>query len=257
MSDAILLELPDDPEAPARITLNRPARHNAMELEDIALFRRLVAQTAAAAPRVLIITGAGEKTFCAGASLGDVGAGGAAWDGENPLTALCDAIEAFPAPVICALNGSVYGGGVEVALSCDFRIGGHGMKAFVPPARLGIHYEPAGIRRAVTRLGPQIARRMFLLVETLGDEALLAAGFLDRLVAHEDVAVTAEAMAADIAGLAPLAVQGMKRTIDELARGALDEDAAKTRISAAWASEDLREGLAAMKDRRKPAFKGR
>lgn len=257
MSDAILLELPDGPEAPARITLNRPARHNAMELEDIALFKDLVARAAAAEPRVLIITGAGEKTFCAGASLGDVGAGGAAWDGENPLTALCDAIEAFPAPVICALNGSVYGGGVEVALSCDFRIGGRGMKAFVPPARLGIHYEPAGIRRAVTRLGPQVARRMFLLVETLGDEALLGAGFLDRLVGHDDVATEAESMAADIAGLAPLAVQGMKRTIDELARGALDEDAAKARITAAWASDDLREGLAAMKEKRKPAFKGR
>jgi enoyl-CoA hydratase/carnithine racemase len=257
MSDAILLELPEGPEAPARITLNRPARHNAMELEDMALFRRLVGEAAAAAPRVLVITGAGEKTFCAGASLGDVGQGGAAWDGENPLTALCDAIEAFPAPVICALNGSVYGGGVEVALSCDFRIGGRGMKAFVPPARLGIHYDPAGIRRAVTRLGPQVARRMYLLVETLGDEALLGAGFLDRLVGHDDVATEAEAMAADIAGLAPLAVQGMKRTIDELARGALDEAAAKARITAAWASDDLREGLAAMKDKRKPVFKGR
>jgi enoyl-CoA hydratase/carnithine racemase len=255
---AILLTLPEGPEAPARLTLNRPARHNALEIEDMALMRALLDKAAAAAPRVLILTGAGDRTFCAGANLGDVGSGGgAAWDAENPLTALCDALEAFPAPIICALNGGVYGGGVELALSCDFRIGGRGMKAFVPPARLGIHYEPAGIRRAVTRLGPQMARRMFLLVEALGDEALLAAGFLDRLVERDEVAAAAEDMAATIAALAPLAVQGMKRTIDELARGDLDEAAARARITAAWASDDLREGLAAMKEKRKAAFTGR
>jgi enoyl-CoA hydratase/carnithine racemase len=255
---AILLTLPEAPEAPARLTLNRPERHNALEIEDMALMRALLDEAAAARPRALIVTGAGDKTFCAGASLGDVGAGGgAAWDRENPLTALCDALEAFPAPSICALNGGVYGGGVEIALSCDFRIGGRGMKAFVPPARLGIHYEPAGIRRAVSRLGPQMARRMFLLVETLGDDALLSAGFLDHLVDKPEVAAAAEAMAATIAGLAPLAVQGMKRTIDELARGALDEAAARARITEAWASEDLREGLEAMKQKRKPVFKGR
>jgi enoyl-CoA hydratase/carnithine racemase len=77
------------------------------------------------------------------------------------------------------------------------------------------------------------------------------------LVDKPEVAAAAEAMAATIAGLAPLAVQGMKRTIDELARGALDEAAARARITEAWASEDLREGLEAMKQKRKPVFKGR
>lgn len=263
MSDAaILLSLPDVPgEGVARITLNRPARHNALELAEIDAAREAVEAAAAARPRALILTGAGEKTFCAGASLGDVGgAGGAAFDGAaggNPLTLLCDALETFPAPTICALNGSCYGAGVEIALSCDFRVGGAGMKAFIPPARLGIHYEPSGIDRAVRRLGAQIARRLFLLVETMDAEALERVGFLDRLVEKAEVAATADALADTVAGYAPMAVQGMKRTIDELSRGALDEPAARARIAACWGSEDLKEGLAAMKEKRPPAFRGR
>ena len=121
--------------------------------------------------RALVLTGRG-RSFCAGAALGDVG--GADWT-DNPLTRLCDALEAFPLPTVAGLNGGVYGGGVELALACDFRVGVTGMRAFVPPARLGIHYEPAGIARAIDRLGSQAARRLFLLAETFDAEALHAA----------------------------------------------------------------------------------
>lgn len=256
-SPAILLD--SQPDGVSTITLNRPARHNSLEVDELRAFSAALAEAAAARPRALIITGAGEKTFCAGASLGDVGgAGGKAFDGgANPLTHLCDDIEMFPAPTICALNGGVYGGGVEMALACDFRVGGKRMKAFVPPARLGIHYEPAGIARAMRVVGLQAARRMFLLVETFDAETLERIGFLDRLVEKTEIAATALAMAETIAGYAPMAVQGMCRTLDELSRDALDERAARKRIAACWGSEDLREGLAAMKEKRAPQFKGR
>ncbi|MGG7566940.1 enoyl-CoA hydratase/isomerase family protein [Rhodovulum sp. DZ06] len=261
MSDnpAILLELPEDAGGVAVLTLNRPERHNSLELADFEVGKALLAQAEAAGVRGLIVTGAGEKTFCAGASLGDVGAGGGAAfvPGANPLTQFCDALEAFPAPTVCSLNGGVYGGGVEIALSCDFRVGGAGMKAFVPPARLGIHYEPSGIDRAVRKLGAQVARRMFLLVETLDAEGLERVGFLDRLVEKAEVAAVARGLAETAAGFAPMAVQGMKRTIDELSRRELDAEAARARIAACWASEDLQEGVAAMKEKRAPVFKGR
>jgi enoyl-CoA hydratase/carnithine racemase len=94
----------------------------------------------------LVLTGRG-RSFCAGAALGEIA--GADWT-DNPLTRVCDALEAFPAPTVAGLNGGVYGGGVELALACDFRVGVQGMRVFVPPARLGIHYEPAGIRAPST-----------------------------------------------------------------------------------------------------------
>ena len=133
-----------------RITLNRPEAHNALDQAAMRELTALLADWAARDDlRALVLTGSG-RSFCAGAALGDVA--GADWS-DNPLTRLCDALEAFPVPTVAGLNGGAYGGGVELALACDFRVGVTGMRAFAPPARLGIHYEPAGIRRAIDRLG--------------------------------------------------------------------------------------------------------
>lgn len=256
MIDATIGALDGTPDGPpvARITLNRPETHNAL---DQTAMRAMTAQLERWAGRddlrALILTGTG-RSFCAGAALGDVG--GADWT-DNPLTSLCNALEAFPAPTVAGLNGGVYGGGVELALACDFRVGVTGMRAFAPPARLGIHYDPAGIRRAVDRLGSQAARRLFLLAETFDAEGLDRLGFLDHLVAPEALEPKITELATTLAGLAPLAVRGMKRTILELTRGSLDADAARTRIAACFASADHAEGLAAQKEKRPPRFTGR
>jgi len=236
-----------------QITLNRPEAHNALTRSAMQAIMAQLEDWRGAGLRAVIITGKG-RSFCAGASLDDVA--DADWS-VNPLTSLCDAVENFPCPVIAALNGGVYGGGVELALAADFRIGVTGMRAFVPPAKLGIHYEPAGIARAIARLGSQMARRMFLTAESFDDNGLLEVGFLDKLVAPEDLAATKDALAQTIAGLAPLAVQGMKQTIVELERGQLDAKAARIRVQAAFASQDHVEGLAAQRDKRAPQFKGR
>jgi enoyl-CoA hydratase/carnithine racemase len=252
MPDAIRLTV----EGPvATVTLDRPEKRNALEVSDLEAFAQALAE-AHAAPglRVVVVTGAGDKAFCSGVALGDVGSHD--WS-DNPLTALCDGLEQFPWPTICALNGGVWGGGAEIAMACDFRLGAEGISGFVPPARLGIHYEPAGIARVMRRLGAQAARRIFLAVETLDAAEMLRIGFVDRLVPRERLAAETAAFAARLAALAPLAVQGMKRTILELAENRLDEAAARARIAAAWASDDLREGLAAMKDKRAPVFTGR
>ena len=240
--------------ARAMITLDRPEKLNALSVADLEDFATALGQVhAASEARVLVVTGTGARAFSSGVSLGDVA--GADWS-DNPLTALCDGLEQFPLPTICALNGGVWGGGAEIALACDFRIGVEGMVCAVPPARLGIHYEPGGIARAMRKLGAQTARRLFLAAEQFDDKALLALGFVDRLVAPQALAAAVDALADRIAGLAPLAVQGMKRTIVELAENRLDGEAARARIAQAWASADLREGLAAMKEKRAPQFRG-
>ena len=252
MSEAIDLRI----EGPvATVTLNRPEKRNALEVRDLEAFAAALAEAHAAPElRVLVVTGAGDKAFCSGVALGDVG--GRDWS-DNPLTALCDGLEQFPWPTICALNGGVWGGGAEIAMACDFRIGAEGISGFVPPARLGIHYEPSGIARVMRRLGAQAARRIFLAVETLDAAEMLRIGFVDRIVPRDTLVAETAALAGRLSALAPLAVQGMKRTILELSEGALDGAAARARIAEAWASEDLREGLAAMKEKRSPVFRGR
>lgn len=237
-----------------RITLNDPATHNALTQAAMREMTALLERWADRPElRVIVLTGRGRR-FCAGAALADVAT--ADWT-DNPLTRLCDTLEAMPAPTIAALNGGVWGAGVDLALACDFRVGAHGVRACVPPARLGIHYAPEGIARAVDRLGSQMARRMFLLAETFDDAALLAAGFLDQLVPPEALEARVADLGGALAGLAPLAVRGMKRTILEVSRGALDRAAARDRIAACFASQDHAEGLAAQRERRPPRFTGR
>jgi len=123
-----------------RIVLNRPEAHNALDRAGIEAFGQVLADWEGRDDlRAVLLTGRG-RSFCAGASLGEVAGGG--FGGVNPLTTLCDRLDAFPVPVVAGLNGGVYGGGVELALACDFRVGVEGMRAFVPPARLGILCEP-------------------------------------------------------------------------------------------------------------------
>ena len=236
-----------------RITLNNPEVHNALTRQSMDSIRAILADWASTDIQVLVLTGTG-KSFCSGVSLGDVGTGDWA---NNPLTALCDTIEDFHTPTICALNGGVYGGGVELALSCDFRVGITGMKMFVPAAKIGVHYDAAGIGRYVQKLGSQIARRVFLLAEKFEDRALFDIGFLDYLVALDELSERVDALTDSIDSTAPLAVQGMKRTILEISRGTLAANAAAQRVAKCFASEDHREGLAALSEKRNPMFKGR
>ncbi len=239
--------------AVGRIVLNAPETHNALDRAAMgALIRVLEDWSTRTDLRALVLTGTG-RSFCSGAALADVAR--ADWT-DNPLTALCDALEWFPAPTVARLNGGVFGGGVELALSCDFRIGVAGMRVFAPPARLGIHYEPAGLARAIDRLGSQVARRLFLLGETFDDAALLRHGFVDILVEPGELDAVTDRMAATLAEAAPMAVRGMKRSILELSKGAHDDAAARRRIAACFASADHAEGLAAKREKRAPRFTG-
>lgn len=237
----------------ATLTLNRPDKHNALDVETIlALDAAVVDLSMLPALRCLMITGTG-KSFCAGANLD--GVGGQDWR-DNPLERLTERLENLPFPTLCVLNGGVYGGGTDVALACDFRLGVEGMKCFIPPARLGVHYPPGGLKRAVTRLGLGPAKRLFLATETMDAPELLRVGFLDWLVAADALARRAAELVDTISGLAPTAVRGMKRALNEIANGELDRAAAVERSGASFFSRDHEEAKAAMAEKRKPLFTG-
>ena len=244
----------------ATLTLSRPDRHNALGLDDIAAFMAALNRVERREDvRVLVVTGAGDQTFCAGFALDEVGGRDreVRASGYSPLEALAERLESVAVPTVCMLNGSVYGGGGELALCCDFRIGVRGMRMFVPPARLGIHYPPSGLRRYVERLGLSPAKRILVACETLDDAELHRIGFLDHLVAREELAARTDALVAELAALAPLSVRHMKASLNEIARGTLDPEIARERMRLCWGSADHQEALAARKEKRKPVFSGR
>ena len=239
----------------ATITLDRPDKHNMLETADLGDLGDLLARVEAdPAVRVMVLTGSGHKTFCSGFAHGDVY--DTAWR-HNPIEAMITQLENITRPTICALNGAVYGAAADLALACDFRIGVTGMKLMLPAARLGVMYNVGGMRRIAARLGPGPARRLLLACETMDADELHRIGYLDWLVAPGELAARTDALAHTLAGLAPLAVQGIKRALVDIDRGTLDEARTNQEILATFASDDLAEGLKAFAEKRKPDFKGR
>lgn len=240
--------------AVATITLDRPAKHNAIGIGDLPAFHALLDSVEASEARVLVLTGAGRKAFCAGIDLGDILA--TDWR-DNPLAALIDRVEAFPLPTIAALNGLVFGAAADLALACDLRLGVAGMRLGMPPAKLGVVLHESGLRRFATRLSANAARRLLLGDETFQADELWRAGYLDRVVAPDVLVAETKAVAERIAGLAPRAVGVMKRALVAIERGDLDGAWLKAETLACFASEDVKEGLAASAEKRKPRFTGR
>jgi len=243
----------------ATLTLNRPAHHNRLHVEDlIALQRHFDALAADPGVRLLVITGSG-RSFCSGFHIGDFdGApGDAPSAGPHLFEQTVDALEALPVPTICRLNGSVYGGATDLALACDFRVGSTGMELRMPAARLGLHYYPSGLRRYVSRLGLATAKRLFLLAQAVPAAELLALGYLDRLAAPDRLDAEVQAIADALAAGAPLALRGMKTSLDEIARGEFHLGALRAREARCATSDDLREGKAAFAEKRAPRFTGR
>jgi enoyl-CoA hydratase/carnithine racemase len=257
MTNPILLAI-DGPRA--TITLNDPAKHNRLDPAGLTLLRQAI-EKADAVPdvRVTVLTGAGEKTFCSGYDLGSIPSGGSARpsDSEDSFEKVMDRLEAMRMPTLCALNGGVYGGATDMALACDFRLGVKGMRFFMPAARFGLHYYPSGLRRYTQKVSPSFAKRAFLLSEDFTDEDLLRAGYLDWLVERPAFGAKVDEVADKLAGLAPLSMSNMKRAIEQFAQAEPDIPRIREGIRECQTSEDLREGLSALRERRAPAFKGR
>lgn len=242
----------------ATLTLNRPDHHNRLHVQDLLVLQQhFDALAADPSVRLLVITGSG-RSFCSGLHIGDFDA-----EHDTPVAGpqlfeqTVDALESLAVPTVCRLNGSVYGGATDLALACDFRVGVAGMTLRMPAARLGLHYYPSGLRRYVSRLGLATAKRLFLLAEAVGADELLALGYLDRLVPPARLDAEVQAIAGALAAGAPLALRGMKASLNELARGEFHLSSLREREARCAASADLAEGKAAFAGKRAPRFSGR
>jgi enoyl-CoA hydratase/carnithine racemase len=242
-----------DDDGVATIRLNRPQHLNRLHREDLQVLRQQFAALAVEPrARVLVLTGQG-RVFCAGFHIGELDGA----DDPRLFETTVEALEALALPSIARLNGSLYGGATDLALACDFRVGVRGMELRMPAARLGLHYYASGLQRYITRLGLPAAKRLFLLAEAVPAEALQALGYLDELVDADALDAAVARLVHALAANAPLAVRGMKQSLNELARGAADPARLDERIERCAASEDLREGRAAFAQRRAPVFRGR
>ena len=245
--------------ARATVRLNRPSKLNRLQPVDLAelltLFNRIEADTSI---RVLILTGTG-RAFSAGFDLGTVAerAASAEASSGSAFEAVADRLEDLAIPTICRLNGGVYGGSTDLALACDFRIGVDTCEMFMPAARLGLHYYKGGIKRYVSRLGADNAKKLFLTAQKIEAPEMLRIGYLTATAPEEALDEEVDRLAAILAGNAPVAMAGMKRAINEFARGTLDEDAADRRARESMRGAEIKEGIAAFKEKRPPRFSGR
>jgi enoyl-CoA hydratase/carnithine racemase len=245
-----------EPGGIATLTLHRPTVANRLELQDLATMQGMLERVNAdPSVRVLRLRGEG-RHFCSGFNIEQVGTDG---DAPGPrFEALADALEQARPVTVVQLQGGAYGGAVDLALACDFRVGGPATELRVPAVQLGLHFYRGGLERGVARIGLPWARRLFLSADTLDASTLQSAGLLDRCAASADgVEEETARFCEHLAGLAPLALLGMKRHLNAIARGRLDAEALAHDIAVADASADLKEGALAWRERRKPNFQGR
>lgn len=236
----------------ATITLRRPAQANRIEPDDLAALADHIAAVNLL-PEILVLRlQAGGKYFCSGYNIGQIGS-----DRKVDFEAVVNALEDARPATIALLHGSVYGGATDIALACDFRLGVTGIDMFMPAARLGLHFYPRGLERYVSRLGLDVAKRLFLTAERIGAEEMKSVGFLTHLVAPDALTQTGDTLAATLAGMAPLAMLGMKKHLNRIARGTLDAEDLQHDIACAGASADLREGQSAWAEKRTPRFIGK
>ena len=244
--------------ARATIRLNRPKHLNRLQPDDLdTLMRQFDRIEADPAIRVLVLTGTG-RAFSAGYDLNSVAERATSKVEQNSagsaFEVVADRLEDLGVPTICRLNGGVYGGSTDLALACDFRIGVDTAEMFMPAARLGLHYYKSGIERYVSRLGADNARKLFLTAQKITAPEMLRIGYLTAMVSVEYLDEEVDKLALILAGNAPVAMRGMKRAINEFARGKLDEAAADLRHRESMRSAEIKEGIKAFAEKRPPRF---
>jgi enoyl-CoA hydratase/carnithine racemase len=243
------------------LTFNRPDKLNALSSAMLATFERRLDEAADdAAVRVVVLAGAGDRAFVAGADIGEYA------EQDEPAFAeyqrysrqLFSRLDAFPKPVIGAINGYALGGGFEIALCCDVLIASERARFGLPEGLLGLSPGGGGTQRLTRAAGPFVAADVLLSARRLTADDALRHGLVAEVVPAGTAREAALAKAEAIAKVAPLAAAEMLRLIDragdaELEEGLALEQEALVRLRG---SADAAEGIAAFVEKREPRFHG-
>lgn len=233
----------------ARLSIDRPAARNALDMAGWAALAGAVARVAASPARVLILGGGGP--FCAGSDLGEIARLADDAAGREPfrqaMRTAIDPLAALPIPAIAAIGGDCYGAGVALALACDIRIAAPAARFAVPPARLGIAYPHRDVMRLAAAVGRERAARLLLSGDPVDAAEARRIGLIGEVA--DDVDAAALTLANRIAANAPEAVVALKASLDDVAPGPSD-----ARFDTLLGRPAFREGLAAQRERRPPTF---
>jgi enoyl-CoA hydratase/carnithine racemase len=242
----------------ARLTIDRPAKRNAMTA---AMWAGLpgVLDGLATDPvvRVLVVTGAG-PSFCAGADISDLLSGP---DPADPMAAVRRdnlaaqaALRDFPKPTVAMIRGHCIGGGVELAACCDLRFADPTAVFGVTPAKVGIVYTPSSTKALIDLVGPAMTKYLLFSGELLDAPTALRAGLVDRLVGADELEAEVHRFADVLATRSALSQRATKQVIAALTSGSDGEAAVAGWYRETVASGELAEGVAAFADRRPPSF---
>ena len=259
--DGLILE---ERDGIAWLILNRPAKRNAI---GFAMWRGLGDAFAALADdpdvRVVILRGAGEAAFSAGADISEFKTlrstpeGRTAYD--QAMRRAFDQLSNLPKFTIAMIDGVCVGGGAEVAMECDVMIASDRARLGITPARLGLGYQLPDVERLVRRVGAHRAKEILATGHLFNAAQALAMGWVNRVVPAANLEAMVEDFARSVAANAPLSVKAAKLTVNELMKAPGERNAALCRqlVEDCYSSEDYKEGQRAFAEKRRPLFKGR
>ncbi|MFN0139141.1 MAG: enoyl-CoA hydratase/isomerase family protein [Pyrinomonadaceae bacterium] len=247
--------------AVAVLTINRPDKLNALNTkvhtEGVAALDDLRKDDDV---RVLVITGAGEKSFVAGADISE-------FEGQTPVTqrdafherSLFNSIDAFPKPVIAMVNGFCLGGGNELAMACDIRMASENAKFSQPEINLGIMCGGGGTQRLTHLIGEGRSMEMVLTGDMIDAATAEKFGLVNHVFPADQLEAETMKLAEKIAEKAPIALQLSKEAVKFASRSNLDEGLRREvdLFAICFSTEDKKEGVAAFLEKRKPTFKGK
>ena len=241
------------------ITFNRPDKHNALTLAmRIGIAQALKQMAEDRTVRVIVLKGAGDKAFMAGADIAefDSAPDGVSEDEARALEA--EAYRILEKPLIAMIRGYCLGAGMATALRADFRIAASDAQFAIPAAKRGIGYPFPLVEDLVTLIGPARARLMLYTGRRFSAEQALSFKLIEEVVAPDELDAVVTSYAAEIAGNAPLSIRATHTSIEQVLKPHGDRDMAlvQTRIDEARNSDDFRESTKAFLEKRKPVFKG-
>jgi enoyl-CoA hydratase/carnithine racemase len=247
----------------AWLALRNPARLNAVRLE---MWRAIPEAVAALAAddtvRVLVLRGAGEQAFAAGADISEFhthrGDARSAAAYEETTAAAFAALLGFERPVVAMIHGVCIGGGLALAACADLRVAADDARLALPAARLGLGYHASGVERLVRIVGPSAAAELFFTARQYAAEEALRLGLVNQVVPRAELEAFTARYVGAIAANAPLTLRAAKRAIADTGRdpGRRDPEAVARLIAACFQSADYAEGVRAFLEKRPPHFGG-